>query len=138
REIASPRGFLDQGLRSGENVSDIGWISDPAGLEFEIAELTRRYHKPMLVTENGIADSTDLKRQLYLFQHLLAIRRARQAGYDVRGYFHWTLADDYEWMLGYKPKFGLYEADRVSRQLVAKPSADLYRYFIASQFMSAN
>src|SRR5262249_34113502 len=134
-ELATPLAALAQAVRSGDDVSDLGWLIDPTGLEFEIFELSQRYDKPMVITENGVADQTDAKRQQYLLAHLLAIRHAREAGYDVRGYFHWTLADDFEWTAGYGPKYGLYTVDSATKALVPKPSADFYRFLIASRLM---
>lgn len=108
REVASPLALWAQSMRKGEHVSDLGWIIDPRGMEEEIVELARRYKKPMVIMENGIADAGDEKRQLYLLQHVQAIRRVREAGYDLRGYFHWSLMDNYEWTHGYSQKFGLF------------------------------
>lgn len=87
-EIASPLSIFFVSGRTGANVSDMGWFIDPEGLEIEIVELSRRYRLPLIITENGIADRTDLMRQLYLTSHLQAVRRTLDANYDVRGYFH--------------------------------------------------
>lgn len=134
REVASPLALWAQSLRKGENVSDLGWIIDPRGLEEEIVELARRYQKPMVIMENGIADAGDEKRQLYLLQHIQAVRRVREAGYDLRGYFHWSLMDNYEWTHGYRQKFGLFAVEPGEAghppELVPKPSANLYRFLI--------
>src|SRR5262249_20094790 len=72
-----------------------------------------------------------------LFRHLLAIRRALDAGYDVRGYFHWSLMRTYEWTEGYKPFYGLF---RVNDDLTLSltQSAMLYRFFIRHRFMDTS
>jgi beta-glucosidase len=114
----------------------MGWPMDPDGLETEIALLAERYGKPIVITENGIADRTDRKRQRFILEHLLAIRRAIEKGYDVRGYFHWSLIDNYEWSHGYTQKFGLFEMAQFSRGLLARPSAHLYRDLIAGDFVN--
>ncbi len=142
REVASIAAPLAQASRAraasgGEEVSDSGWLIDPDGLEAEIVDLSRRYGKPLVITENGVDDHGDRKRQLFLIRHLLAVRHARQAGYDVRGYFHWTLMDDYEWMTGYEPRMGLYSVAPGTKALVAKDSAGLYRSLIAANFVDA-
>jgi beta-glucosidase len=129
-EVASPLARLAQSLRSGPKVSDLGWIIDPAGLEAEIVAMSNRYGKPMLITENGIADRTDKKRPGYIADHLRAIERTRCAGYDVRGYFHWTLVDNFEWAEGYTAKFGLFSLDAQTRELVPKASCETYRSLI--------
>jgi beta-glucosidase len=137
REIATPRARRLQAKRTGENVSDMGWMIDAQGLEAEIAGLAARYRKPILVTENGIPDRTDIKRRRYLVDHVAAVRRAIKAGYDVRGYFHWTLVDNYEWADGYKQKFGLFSMDPQTRALIPKPSARVYRDLIAGTASNA-
>lgn len=126
-EIASPFALSFQSMRSGEGVSDMGWTIDPTGLEMEIAALAERYGRPLVIMENGIADRHDEKRPAYLLEHVLAVRRAIAAGHDVRGYFHWSLMDNYEWTHGYEQKFGLYAVDRADQSLVPKMSADVYR-----------
>ncbi|QDV91991.1 Bifunctional beta-D-glucosidase/beta-D-fucosidase [Phycisphaerae bacterium RAS2] len=128
REVASPLALWAQSMRKGEHVSDLGWIIDPRGLEEEIVELARRYKKPMVIMENGIADAGDEKRQLYLLQHVQAVRRVREAGYDLRGYFHWSLMDNYEWTHGYQQKFGLFsvmpENSAPTVEFFAQPAAN--------------
>ena len=136
REIASPLSMGLRGSRRGDDVSDMGWFIDADGLELEIAALTERYGKPIVILENGIADETDEKRQRYLLEHILAIRRSVLAGHDVRGYFHWSLIDNYEWADGYGPKFGLYRLDPETRAIIPKESADLYRLIITNGVMS--
>ena len=64
-----------------------------------------------MITENGIATSKDVKRVRYLFNHMLEVKEAIDDGYDVRGYFVWTLVDNYEWHHGYKAPFGLSRMD---------------------------
>ncbi|MBX3394655.1 MAG: glycoside hydrolase family 1 protein [Phycisphaerae bacterium] len=135
RAVASPLFFLSILNNQGENVSDIGWVIDAEGLEVQIVEFSRRYHKPIIITENGVADRTDRKRQNYIYTHLLAVRRTLEANYDVRGYFHWTLVDSFEWLFGYDYDFGLFRLGDDINQLTPKASADYYRSMIASGFM---
>ena len=66
---------------------------------------------PIFVTENGIADFSDDRRELFLRQYLFAMRRAMDEGCDLRGYFYWSLMDNFEWTEGYDMKFGLFEVD---------------------------
>jgi hypothetical protein len=81
-----------------------------------------------MVTENGVADSTDVLRPAFITEHLAAIAAAIAAGIDITGYIHWTISDNWEWADGYCPKFGLYSVDRDSDDLArtARPSAKLY------------
>ena len=81
-----------------------------------------------MVTENGVADSTDILRPAFITEHLAAIAAAIAVGIDVTAYIHWTISDNWEWADGYCPKFGLYAVDRSSDDLKrkARPSANLY------------
>lgn len=138
RAVASPLFFLSILNTSGDNVSDLGWVIDPEGLEVQIVEFSRRYKKPIIITENGLADRSDRKRPGYLYSHMLAVRKTLEADYDVRGYFHWTLTDSFEWLFGYDHQFGLFRLDTASNTLVPKASADYYRSLIAARFMDSD
>jgi beta-glucosidase/6-phospho-beta-glucosidase/beta-galactosidase len=79
------------------------------------------------VTENGIADADDNQRPAYLMDHLRQLRLAiREDDADVRGYFHWSLIDNLEWVYGYQPKFGLYSFDPETLKRTPRPSARVY------------
>jgi beta-glucosidase len=101
----------------------------PEGLEEMIHVLGDRFKKPVLITENGVADSGDEVRSRYLRTHIEAVLRAAGKGADVRGYFFWSLIDNFEWAYGYKEKFGLFSmAD--DRTLKPKPSVEVYKKFV--------
>ncbi|HSX53279.1 MAG TPA: glycoside hydrolase family 1 protein [Patescibacteria group bacterium] len=93
-------------------VNDLGWYMEPEGLYPLLLRTWAHYHKPIFVTENGLADSHDNHRQWWLEETMLAMERAISEGVDVRGYFHWSLLDNFEWKYGWWPKFGLVEVDR--------------------------
>ena len=83
---------------------------------------------PLFVTENGIADATDTKRAKYLFDHLSTLQEVIEEGAaDVRGYFEWSLTDNFEWSSGYYPEFGLFAYDPATGKRIRRPSAKLYR-----------
>jgi beta-glucosidase len=68
--------------------------------------------KPIIVTENGIADSKDeWKRDLFIKRYLYALSKAIQEGLPIKGYYYWSLYDNFEWAEGYEMRFGLYEID---------------------------
>jgi beta-glucosidase len=71
----------------------------------------RSYRRPIYITENGIADGSGTKRRAFLDDHLRWLATAMKAGADVRGYFHWSLTDNFEWADGFGPRFGLYRVD---------------------------
>ncbi|MDF1665283.1 MAG: family 1 glycosylhydrolase [Planctomycetota bacterium] len=115
---------------SGEQSSDNGWPQDAPGFEQALLRAHNDYHKPIYVTENGIADASDRRRSKYLTDHLEALSRASGAGVDIRGYFHWSLMDNFEWHEGLQPRFGLYEVDYDSQERRPRRSAELYKGLI--------
>ena len=85
---------------------------DPAGLYAVLADYGKRWPDlPLTVTESGIATQTGARRAEMLVRALEAIDRARGEGVDVRGYYHWSIYDNFEWALGFAPRFGLYSVD---------------------------
>lgn len=103
------------GLRSkshsNHETSDMGWGIHPEGLERVLLSL-KKYKKPVYITENGIADAKDKKRENFIKEHLYFANKALKAGVDLRGYFYWSLLDNFEWTHGFWPRFGLVEIDR--------------------------
>lgn len=107
--------------------SDLGSEIYPQGFE-QVLRTAGSYHLPVYVTENGIADKSDTLRPAYLVQHLLALRDAMKRHYaDVRGFFEWSLVDNFEWAAGYTPKFGLYSFSPTTLRRRPRPSAALFR-----------
>ena len=80
----------------------------------------------MLILENGLADAQDKYRADFIKEHLYWVHQAISEGADVRGYFHWSLLDNFEWAHGFGPKFGLYAVDRQTMQRTPRPSAQVY------------
>lgn len=80
-------------------------------------------HVPILVTENGIATTHDIERIEYVHGALEGVLRCLADGIDVRGYTYWSLLDNFEWVFGYRPTFGIIGVDRTTQQRVPKPSA---------------
>jgi len=93
-------------------VTDMGWEWDPEGLVTVITRLWNINNKPIYITENGIATSDDKKRMEYIYQHLNSTLKAIDNGINIKGYFYWSLLDNFEWAHGYAPKFGLTAVDR--------------------------
>ncbi len=113
--------------RRGAPVTDLKWEIYPRGFEEALVRVGR-LGVPVLVTENGFADAKDVLRPRALVEHLLHLGRALQRGVEVRGYFHWSLLDNFEWADGYGPRFGLYRVDfgDPERSRARTRSADLY------------
>lgn len=108
-----------------KEVNDLGWEIYPKGLHDILLGL-RRYKKPVIVVENGLADASDLKRKKFIIDHLAAVRQAMNEGVDVRGYLHWSLLDNFEWAHGWAPKFGLASVNRETGERIVKPSGRFY------------
>jgi beta-glucosidase len=77
---------------------------------------------PIIVTENGIATTDDSRRVEYYQQALTGLKRAIDDGVDVRGYVTWSLLDNFEWMSGFEPKFGIVAVDLATQRRTVKPS----------------
>jgi beta-glucosidase len=93
-------------------VNDMGWYAEPEGLYPILLRTWARFKKPIIITENGIADEHDQYRQWWIEESIIAMERAISEGVDLRGYLHWSLLDNFEWSDGWWPKFGLVEVDR--------------------------
>lgn len=104
----------------------------PEGL---MAGLTRLHDYPIYITENGCAADDDRFRIVYLALHLSALHEAMACGADVRGYFYWSLMDNYEWT-SFRPRFGLVAVDRNTFSRSTKASALFYRALIRANGFS--
>jgi beta-glucosidase len=122
--------------------TDMGWEIYPQGLSELLHKLNEEYAlPPIYITENGMASAdqlvggevSDPVRIEYVRSHLAALRSAMQAGVDVRGYFLWSLLDNFEWNSGYSKRFGIVHVDYQTQQRTLKESAIWYRNFIRSQ-----
>ena len=97
-------------LSKQEVAEEMNWEIYPEGIYHCLMKL-KKFNKPIFITENGIADSTDQKREKFIKDHLCWVWRAIQDGADVRGYLYWSLLDNFEWAKGFAPRFGLVEID---------------------------
>jgi len=93
-------------------LNDMGWYMEPEGLYPLLLRAWAHYHKPIIVTENGVADRHDQYRQWWIEESIVAMERALSEGVEIHGYFHWSLLDNFEWAYGWWPKFGLVAVDR--------------------------
>jgi len=109
-----------------EKSSDLGWGLHPEGIYYLLKDL-KKYDKPIYITENGLADKGDQHRSWYIRQILANVYRAINEGALVKGYFHWSLIDNFEWAHGFSPRFGLYETNYQTFERIARPSAKFYQ-----------
>jgi beta-glucosidase len=128
--------FRDRGLPT----TATGWEVDPDGLHDILTRVTRDYGDiPIVLTENGAAFDDvledgqvhDLERLDFLRTHLLASRRAIRAGVPLRGYFAWSLLDNFEWAEGYAKRFGIVHVDFRTQVRTIKDSGRWYAAFLA-------
>lgn len=109
--------------------SDIGWELIPEST-YKILLYMKKYNKPMYITEHGLADSKDINREWFIRETLKQVDQAKKNGADVRGYFHWSLLDNFEWDKGFYPQFGLISVDRATMARTIRPSAHAYKDLI--------
>jgi beta-glucosidase len=119
RQRIGPAGVLPP-----EQATDLmGFEIRPEALESTIREAARQTGRPILITENGLATGNDRERVDYIRKALRGVRRCLADGLDVRGYIHWSLLDNFEWLKGYAPTYGLVAVDRTTFRRTPKPSA---------------
>lgn len=119
--------------------NDLGWASYPRGFHTLLTRAGHRYRIPMYVLEHGTADQkdNDTDRQRLLVEHVREMALARQSGADVRGYFHWSALDNFEWAEGFEARFGLVKVDyKNGFQRTPRPSAALYTRIIEANGLS--
>jgi beta-glucosidase/6-phospho-beta-glucosidase/beta-galactosidase len=98
----------------------------PEGLGVWASRL-KVFGKPLIVTENGLLEIEERERPAYLLRVLAGLHDAIQDGADVRGYFHWSLVDNFEWAEGYEARFGLVQINFDTQQRTVRPSGYLFR-----------
>jgi beta-glucosidase len=111
--------------------TDMNWEVFPKGIYLLLKDLQKRYKKPIIITENGVADHSDDLREDIIKESLYWCFKAKDEGVDLFGYLHWSLTDNYEWDSGFSPRFGLIRVDydeNFSRTV--RPSALVYRDLI--------
>ena len=119
--------------------TSLGWVIDGRCLYWTIRQYWERYHVPVLVTENGMADHDavsadghvhDPQRVQFLDDFLSGVKRAVDEGIPVLGYQHWSIMDNFEWCEGYGPRFGLIHVDYETQKRTIKDSARHYAEII--------
>lgn len=140
RNLASVDRSIDE-LLAGRELTDMGWEIYPAGLTELLLRLQHDYRlPPVYITENGAAfpdqlvngQVSDPARIRYLHSHISAVADAIAAGVDVRGYFAWSLLDNFEWASGYAKRFGIVYVDYATQERIPKESAYWYRDLLAA------
>jgi beta-glucosidase len=104
----------------------MGWEIYPEGLQHILKRLYSKLNLPIIVTENGIADQEDNKRLKFITDHLRILRNCSSI-VPIKGYFHWSFLDNFEWLHGFGPRFGLYAVDYRTYERKKRGSADFFR-----------
>jgi beta-glucosidase len=131
---------INFGFNKNENlkVSDMNWELYPGSIYYAVKSLVR-YNKPIYITENGLADKNDTIREWYIVGNLINLNRAIKEGINIRGYFYWSLLDNFEWDKGFWPRFGLIEVDyknNLNRR--TRKSASAYKDIITKNAVRAD
>jgi beta-glucosidase len=128
-------------LKTGYARTAIDWPVTPSCLRWVVRFLWERYQMPLYISENGLSSHDwvcldgkvhDSYRIDYLNRHLLGLEKAIEEGADVRGYFQWSLMDNFEWARGYFDRFGLIYVDYPTGERIIKDSGFWYREVIAT------
>jgi len=110
------------GPEPGVEVLPMGYEYWPAAAEASVRRAAAVTGLPVYVTENGIGTDDDAQRIAYLRDSLAGVARTIADGLDVRGFFHWSFMDNFEWAFGYRMKFGIVAVDRATQHRTVKPS----------------
>lgn len=121
RSVARPDG--SSGPEPGHRLTDMGYEDRPQSCAQVCRTVWEQTRTPILITENGWAGTDDSRRCDFIRESLGHIHAALADGVDIRGYFYWSLLDNFEWLAGYGPKFGLIGVDRSTQRRLLKPSA---------------
>jgi beta-glucosidase len=117
-----PQGMLPP--EAGVEFTQMGYEFCPEALEATIRYASASTQLPIIVTENGVATDDDTRRIAFVKRAMAGVARCISDKIDVRGYFYWTAFDNFEWLFGYHPKFGLVAVDRETQRRTIKPSAE--------------
>jgi beta-glucosidase len=118
--------FSKHSFREDAELSTTGFLANEPGGMFEALRWGLKYDIPIIITENGFEDAEDRVRPSYMVEHIHQVWRAVNFNWPIKGYFHWTLVDNFEWERGWTQRFGLWGLDVATQVRHKRPSADLY------------
>ena len=88
---------------------------------------------PIIITENGVADASDDRRELYINRYLYAVSKAIENGFNITGYFYWSLMDNFEWAFGYDMKFGIFAVDYKTQERSLREGARAFMEIVNNE-----
>jgi beta-galactosidase len=126
-ENSTLAGVINMEMLPCVDCTDFGWDIYPEGIRSVSKWIFEKYRLPIYILENGIADAKDEKRARFIKEHLKALGDAISVdGIPIKGYFHWSLMDNFEWADGYSMRFGLYAVDFETKARVKRKSAEVF------------
>ena len=105
----------------GAELTQMGYEYYPQAIANVVRRVAGEFRVEIIVTENGIATDNDERRIDFIQEALNGLGRCVEEGIPLKGYFHWSFMDNFEWMAGFKPAFGLVEVDRKTQKRKPKP-----------------
>lgn len=119
-------GMTGPTCQNHEYMTDMPYAGRPETLYDAIKEIAT-LKRPIYITENGAPDGLDKNRSHFIINYIKFVKQALEEGFDVRGYYYWTLMDNFEWDNGYDQFFGLYHVDRKTQKRTLRPGSHYYR-----------
>lgn len=110
----------------GASLSDNGFVANEPESFYRGLTWASSYGVPVIVTENGVENDEDTFRREYLAEHIHQLWRAWSNGMPIRGYYHWSLVDNFEWENGWSYRFGLWRLNIETQERTKRPSVDFY------------
>ncbi len=129
-----PFKLINQKIKKGTTLTDFGYEYYPEGI-YEILISLKKYKKPIIITENGIADREDKLRGDFLRKSIESIKKAKEEGVKILGYFYWSLMDNFEWIEGYSMRFGLYEVNFKTLERKLRKSSLIYKEYCEKEYL---
>lgn len=119
-------------------ISESGFMANvPAGFD-QALRWASKFNHPIIITENGVEDSKDQLRPQYLVEHIHRLWRAANLSYLFKGYFHWTLVDNFEWERGWTQRFGLWRLNTENQTRIRTKSVDLFSQICETNALSSD
>lgn len=134
-----PKGMIDLGhFHPDDEVSPTGFIANSPQGFWRALRYAKGFGLPIFITENGVEGEDDRLRLRYIISHLRQLWLAANFSWQIKGYYYWTLVDNFEWERGWTQPFGLWGLDRTTGQRIKRPSAELYAEICRSNAISAD
>ena len=129
--------FIKREVDQERELSPSGFMTNEPDIFFQALRWAKKFDLPVYITENGVEDSEDKLRPKYLIEHLHKVWQGINFNWPIRGYYHWTLVDNFEWERGWSQKYGLWELDRNTQDRKKRKSADLYEMICAENALTS-